>query len=136
MTITSSINELSLQECRRLLDENCLGRLGVIVQGKPFIFPVNYAFDSDAVVFRTDPGTKLAGAGFGPVVFEIDGQDDEGRDAWSVVVSGVSSEISDALDDVAGRLRELDVQPWAPGDHAHWVALRAESITGRRVTRM
>lgn len=136
MTSTSSIEELPLAECRQLLNDNGVSRLGVVVHGKPFIFPVNYGFDADMVVFRTDPGTKLAGAGFGPVVFEIDGLDPDGRGAWSVIVSGMSSEITGDPDELAQRLQNMPVQPWPAGEHAHWVAVRADSITGRRITRM
>jgi hypothetical protein len=34
----------------------------VVVAGRPEIFPVNYVVDGDEVMFRTDAGTKLAGA--------------------------------------------------------------------------
>lgn len=133
MTASSRITELTSEACRRLLGEHSLGRLGVVLAGKPFIFPVNYVFESDTVVFRTDPGTKLAGSGFQRAVFEIDGVDQSRGEGWSVIVSGVSREINDALDVLAERLRSLHVDPWVPGERAHWVALQAESITGRLV---
>lgn len=132
---SSFIEDISPEECRRLLKEHSLGRLGVVVGGRPLIFPVNYLFDSDVVVFRTDPGTKLAGSVFGSTVFEIDGVDEIHQTGWSVIVSGVSTEINEAIDTLSDRLRELDVHPWAPGEKAHWVALRAETITGRTVKR-
>lgn len=112
-----------------------MGRLGVVVDGAPLIFPVNYAFHDDAVVFRTDEGTKLSASALGRVVFEIDGVDEERQTGWSVVVRGVSTEIGDALDTRSARLRKLDVQPWVPGPRSHWVALQADSVTGRRVGR-
>lgn len=127
--------EIPGAECRRLLADHELGRLAVVVEGTPFIFPVNYAFYDDAVVFRTDPGTKLAGSALGRVAFEIDGVDAQGGGGWSVVVQGVSTEIGDALDARSERLRDLAVQPWAPGPKARWVALQADSVTGRRVRR-
>jgi nitroimidazol reductase NimA-like FMN-containing flavoprotein (pyridoxamine 5'-phosphate oxidase superfamily) len=42
-----------------LLAERHLGRLALTDPDGPVIFPVNYAVDEGAVVFRTDPGTKL-----------------------------------------------------------------------------
>jgi uncharacterized protein len=51
--------ELTDVECHTLLAERHLGRLALTDPGGPVIFPVNYAADEGAVVFRTDPGTKL-----------------------------------------------------------------------------
>ncbi len=138
MPLTSAdarYEELSEAECRRLLESHHMGRLGVVVDGAPLIFPVNYVFDEDAVVFRTDEGTKLSASALGRVVFEIDGVDEERQSGWSVVVRGVSAEIGDALDTRSARLRDLDVQPWVPGPRSRWVALQADSVTGRRVGR-
>jgi uncharacterized protein len=46
-------------ECRKLLAERHLGRLAIVDWDGPMIFPVDYVFDQDLVIFRTDPGTKL-----------------------------------------------------------------------------
>ena len=51
---------LDRDQCLRLLAEDEIGRLAVIAGNTPAIFPVNYALDGDTIVFRTDPGTKLA----------------------------------------------------------------------------
>lgn len=135
MTSDVVYEEISRDECLRLLSQSSLGRLAALVDGRPVVFPVNYTVDRDTVVFRTDPGTKLAGAGFGRVAFEIDGTDPERRTGWSVIVQGVGTEITEALDLRSDALRNLDLQPWAPGQRAHWVAIEAESITGRRLRR-
>jgi hypothetical protein len=87
------------------------------------------------VVFRTSPGTKLAGAALGHVAFEIDGVDETTQTGWSVIVQGVGTEITSSLDEHSERLRALEVQPWVPGTHAHWVGIVAQSITGRRLRR-
>jgi nitroimidazol reductase NimA-like FMN-containing flavoprotein (pyridoxamine 5'-phosphate oxidase superfamily) len=129
----SVYEELSLDECLALLAEGSIGRLAGIVNGKPFIFPVNYALEGDTVVFRTSPGTKLAGAGFGPVAFEIDGVSETHQTGWSVIVQGIGTEITDALDHRSEALRQLELQPWLPGERSHWVAIQAESVTGRRL---
>lgn len=129
----SYYEELLPEECMTLLARCSVGRLAGIVEGKPFLFPVNYTLDGNAVVFRTDPGTKLAGAGFGPVAFEVDGVDETEHIGWSVIVQGMGTEITDALDHDSEALRGLNLKPWAQGDKAHWVAIHAESITGRRL---
>jgi nitroimidazol reductase NimA-like FMN-containing flavoprotein (pyridoxamine 5'-phosphate oxidase superfamily) len=133
VTSKSVYEELSGEECKALLAETCVGRLAGVADGKPFVVPVNYVYDGDCVVFRTDPGTKLAGAGFGRVAFEIDGLDQSQRTGWSVIVDGVATEITDALDRHSKAVRELDLKPWAPGQRGHWVAIEAGSITGRRL---
>lgn len=129
------IEELSIDECLRLLAGERFGRLAGVADGRPFIFPVNYAFANGSVVFRTAAGTKLSGSSFGRVVFEIDGVEPDERTGWSVVVEGVSSEINDSLDSASAELRRLALEPWAPGEKPHWIALRPDGISGRRISR-
>jgi nitroimidazol reductase NimA-like FMN-containing flavoprotein (pyridoxamine 5'-phosphate oxidase superfamily) len=125
--------ELSVEECLELLGAHSFGRLAVIVDGHPIVFPVNYALDGEAVVFRTARGTKLSGAALGQVAFEIDGVDETTQTGWSVIVQGVGNEITSTLDERSERLRTLEVQPWVPGERPHWVGILAQSVTGRRL---
>src|SRR5262245_52003398 len=90
--------ELSVGECLALLATHRFGRIAVVVDGRPVLFPVNYALEGDSVVFRTAPGTKLSGAALGHVAFEIDGVDDATQTGWSVIVQGVGSEITATID--------------------------------------
>jgi len=136
MSDASGIYEdLSVDECLELLRSHQFGRIAVIIDGNPIVFPVNYGIDGDAVVFRTAPGTKLSGAAMGRVAFEIDGTDESARSGWSVIVQGVGSEITGALDHRSEQLRHLDVQPWVPGEQARWVEILPKSVTGRRLRR-
>jgi uncharacterized protein len=125
--------ELSVGECLQLLGAHNFGRLAVIVDGQPIVFPINYALEGDAVVFRTAPGTKLSGAALGRVAFEIDEVDEATQTGWSVIVQGVGNEITSTIDERSERLRALEVQPWVPGERAHWVGILAQSVTGRRL---
>ena len=127
--------ELSPPDCLALLEANHIGRIAVVVDDRPIVFPVNYAMAGDEVVFRTNAGTKLAGAALGHVAFEIDGADEATREGWSVVVQGVGYEVTTSLDLRSEQLRRLDLQPWAPGDRSHWVRIVANSVTGRRLRR-
>ncbi len=129
-----SYEELCSDECTALLAEGRVGRVAGIVDNQPFIFPVNYTLEDDTVVFRTEPGKKLEGAGFGRVAFEIDGVDEANRTGWSVIVQGVAIEITHALDSYSESLRDLKLEPWVPGDKGHWVAIQADSVTGRRLS--
>ena len=122
-----------MQECIALLANGIVGRVAGVVGRRPFIFPVNYVLDDGTIVFRTGPGTKLEGTGFGPIAFEIDCFDETSRTGWSVIVQGTGTEITDALDRYSEVLRELKLEPWVPGSKGHWVAIQAESVTGRRL---
>ena len=90
------MEELDDTECRKLLAERHLGRLAIPDFGGPVIFPVNYVFDQDLVVFRTDPGSKLdAATERESVAFEVDAIDEATRTGWSVVVRGSLADITD-----------------------------------------
>lgn len=128
--------ELSGPDCLTLLRANHVGRLAVVVEERPIVFPVNYALAGDEVVFRTNAGTKLAAAALGHVAFEIDGAKEETREGWSVIVQGVGYEVTTSLDLQSEQLRRLDLQPWVPGDRPHWIRIVANSVTGRRLRRV
>lgn len=125
--------DIPREDCLDLLQSVKVGRIAGVAGGRPFLLPVNYAVDGDRVVFRTSAGTKLTGAEFGRVAFEIDGSDASDLSWWSVVVEGVASDITDMVDERSARLRSLDLHPFAPGEKPHWVAIQPESITGRRL---
>ena len=68
---------LERDECIDLLThESFVGRLGLIVDGRPLILPVNYMVDRGTVVFSTAGGTKLnAIVGGADVAFEVESTD-------------------------------------------------------------
>jgi nitroimidazol reductase NimA-like FMN-containing flavoprotein (pyridoxamine 5'-phosphate oxidase superfamily) len=131
----AAFRELTSDECHRLLAENHVGRLAVVVGGQPIIFPLNYVFDGERVVFRTDEGQKLRHAPLRRVAFEIDGFDEAEGTGWSVLVQGSTYEITRAIDHYSEALRQLPVTPFAPGDKAHWIEIVPTEITGRRIER-
>ena len=119
-------------ECRKLLAERHLGRLAITDWDGPMIFPVNYVFDQDLIIFRTDPGTKLDAATEGEsVAFEVDAADAATQTGWSVVVRGTLVEITDPAH--LARLRALPLYPWAPGDKTRYVRVPPRMVTGRRI---
>ena len=127
--------DLSREECLRLLASHHFGRLAVnIGQGAPVIRPVNYLFDKHAqsVVFRTAPGSKFhALLRSAQAAFEIDGIDAGSRTGWSVIIRGVTDEITNPSD--IHRLDRLGLEPWAPGPRRHWMHIRAWTVSGRRI---
>ena len=121
--------------CRALLAAHGVGRLVVVVDDEPHVFPVNYAFDDDSIVVRTDGGTKLRGATLRRVAFEIDEIEHAPPSlSWSVVAHGVGDDISDAVDPESERARTLLVTPWAPGERRQWIRIHALVLTGRRLS--
>jgi nitroimidazol reductase NimA-like FMN-containing flavoprotein (pyridoxamine 5'-phosphate oxidase superfamily) len=129
---TTEIEILSEDECLELLRSHRVGRIAFDDHGQPLIFPVNYAADDRAVVFRTAPGIKLAEVPMSRVAFEIDEVDPASGTAWSVMVRGVAYEITEALDGLSEQLRQLVVEPMAPGEHRSWVAVMRHEVSGRR----
>lgn len=135
MALVDSRTELEVidhAECVRLLAERQLGRVGIAINGRPVILPINYVMDDEHVIFRTDPGTKLTAAvRNAPVAFEIDGMDNWYRGGWSVLVRGFAEEVTDGTE--LDRLSRLPLRPWARGEKHHFIRIVPESITGRRI---
>jgi nitroimidazol reductase NimA-like FMN-containing flavoprotein (pyridoxamine 5'-phosphate oxidase superfamily) len=131
----SEMLELSREQCLELLGSHRFGRLAVVMSnGAPVIRPVNYVFDraTQSVVFRTGRGSKFhALLRATTAAFEIDGLDEGARTGWSVIIEGVTAEITRPHD--LGRLERLGLQPWAPGSKPHWVRIRAWTVSGRRI---
>ena len=126
---------LDRDQCLRLLADDEVGRLAVIAGNTPAIFPVNYALDGETIVFRTDPGTKLAHGPRGRASFEVDRFDRAGHAGWSVVATGRLEEVTHYDAATFARVRRLAIDPWAGGDKLHWMRLVPDRITGRRVER-
>lgn len=125
---------LSLPECRRLLASQRVGRLAIVVDGHPEIFPLNFTMDGDAVVFRTEKGAKLSALREHlDAAFEVDEVDQASRTGWSVLVVGEVEHVTAAPE--LKRLRALPVEPWALGEKDHWVRLKPQRISGRRIHR-
>ncbi len=135
-TAVRQLVELAREECLSLLASRSIGRLAVSRGSEtPVIRPVNYMFDgrSQAVVFRTSAGSKLSYlARAARAAFEIDEVDPVSRTGWSVIVSGVVDEVTSPLE--LRRLESLDLDTWPAGERSHWVRIRAETVSGRRIT--
>jgi len=128
------LEALSPAECLRLLGRGRIGRVGFVSDGQPHVLPVNYiASDAGEVVFRTTDDSLLTAVAGGPAAFEIDGYDEGAKTGWSVCVHGPGREITDIGDDLADRLRQLNVITWAPGPRDRWFAILGDQITGRRI---
>jgi len=128
------MRELPRAECLRLLTTTSVGRVVVSLTGwdYPVIRPVNYVFDesSQSVLIRSALGSKLhALLRSTKAAFEIDGTDPVGHAGWSVIIAGVTEEITSSAE--LRRIESLGLEPWTPGHMGHWIAIRATTISGR-----
>jgi len=128
----SELEDIPEAECWELLGGHRMGRIAILVDGKPQIFPVNYGLKGQVIVFRTAAGTKLAHAPDSPVAFEVDGYDASAGAGWSVMVQGFGRDITEAADDFSWSARRARVYPAAPGEKLHMIAVDPSVISGRR----
>ena len=140
--MTTWLIHLTEARCEELLARATLGRLGVVVDGRPEIFPVNHVFDpaNRSVAFPTNAGTKLRAALDWPwVAFEVDGVDvdaddgDQGGDVgWSVMVVGRAEEIDDPIE--IATLETLRPARWRTGPGVQWLRIIPTKMTGLRIS--
>ena len=128
----TGLDYIPRDECMRLLDTQHLGRIGVVVAGRPIVLPINYVMDDGSIVFRTDDGTKFDAAVRGEfVAFEIDDVAPEYHTGWSILVNGVAEEIVDP--DELRRAEHLPLRAWAPGAKSRYLRITPVTISGRRI---
>lgn len=124
---------LGRDECVELLTYGSfVGRVGLVVDGRPLILPVNYMVDRGTVVFCTAAGTKLnAIVGGADVAFEVDEHRSLRQAGWSVLVRGRAEIVTSRVD--LADLRAGPLRPWAKGARANWVRIPLEEVSGRRI---
>ncbi|MBO0713199.1 MAG: pyridoxamine 5'-phosphate oxidase family protein [Acidimicrobiales bacterium] len=124
---------LSRTECRQRLAQAAgrVAHLGLVVDGKPVVIPVNYTMLDRDLLLRLGPGTTLDELGRSPVVaLEVDVVPPEGGEAWSVVVQGVASPLKDPA--ALERAARSGPVPLVPEPGHDYVQIRTGVLTGRR----
>ncbi|XRQ14448.1 pyridoxamine 5'-phosphate oxidase family protein [Actinomadura welshii] len=128
----SGLEILDEDECRALLARAAIGRIVFTHHALPAVQPVNFTLSDGDIVIRTSGRSRLATAATGTVVaFEIDEFDAEARAGWSVVAVGNARHVADPAD--AAALEALPLRTWAPGERDHFIRIRPELLTGRRI---
>src|SRR5258708_30353275 len=123
---------LTPEECHDLLARTGVGRVGVTIAALPAIFPVNHGSLDEDIVFLTGEGTKLRAAVDRAVVaFQVDQFDLATGTGWSVLAVGIATEITDPEELAAAR--RLGLRPMARGVRTHFVRIRPEFVSGRRI---
>ena len=130
-TGTPPEGKLSFEACWELLETGIVGRLALVVDDRPEIFPVNYVLQRRSIVFRSAGGKKLWSAQAGrAAAFEIDGYDPRQEEAWSVVAKGEPEVISSEEENTA--VDALHLEPWQPGTKDNYIRITPQVLTGRR----
>jgi uncharacterized protein len=129
----SALKQLTRNECLQLMASAPVGRIIYTRQALPVVELVNFAVDNGDIIIRTDHSGKLAAATRGAVVaFEADSLDPERHTGWSVTIIGQSHEVIDPDD--LGRLAQIGLSSWAPGDRQHFIRISPGILNGRRLS--
>ncbi|MCC9307390.1 pyridoxamine 5'-phosphate oxidase family protein [Kitasatospora sp. RB6PN24] len=124
---------LTEEECWDRLGTHGVGRIALPTHPGPSVFPVNYAVDRRAIVYRTDPRAAAAVQGGAEVSFQADRIDEQRSQGWSVLLMGTAERVTDP-DEVSRLQAEVRVKPWAGGERPLWIRVRPGTVTGRRIT--
>lgn len=126
--MTTEVFELSTSECEQLLESVTVGRIAVIENGYPLVFPINYravvSNEQLMIAIRTRPGNVIDKSGT-PICFEIDGVDPSSDGGWSVLVRGLLFEGPPSP--------HHDSHPILSTDRDAWRLVVPTLISGRRV---
>lgn len=121
--------ELSDRECWDFLAAHEYGRIAVVCDGEPAIYPIGYAVAPGGIRIRTRIGSKLlAIIRDGRVAFEVD--EHEGRVARSVMVVGWAEQL-DAHDAAES---STPVAPFAGAEARAVVLITPTRLTGRELS--
>ena len=112
----AALEPIDEENCLELLKEVEYGRVAVVTgEGRPEIFPVNFAVHGHTVVFITGSAVMEAWAPLGHVAFEADYIDSATHEGWDVVVTGEGADITDSRDSLALAVRSNPIKSWARG---------------------
>jgi nitroimidazol reductase NimA-like FMN-containing flavoprotein (pyridoxamine 5'-phosphate oxidase superfamily) len=132
------LEELSWDECFKLLKERAVGRLIYRdVLGLAAV-PVNFAVAGNAIVFRSEAGSKVRGLQERDIAFQVDQIDTASHSGWSVLIRGgaevLEYEVAESrLSELIGQIDGSPPRPWKNGSHNIWVVITAKAVSGRRL---
>lgn len=129
----SWLEELSPDECLGYLRANDVGRIAVIHEGRPFVFPINYRLvetaDAPLLAIRTRPGNVIDVAD-DSVAFEVDGIDPSHQRGWSVLVQGSLCHIAEDLTSLEAHFYS---ESWIAEGRTTALTIEPARISGRRL---
>lgn len=128
----ASLEVLTRDECLELLRTARIGRVAFHTGALPLILPVAFALEGNGIVIRVPAGSQLdSGTHDAVVAFEVDDADASQGSAWSVSVTGLTTDIVDADDLERVRALPLGQAPEEAGGE-RLVRVSLDLVTGRR----
>lgn len=122
------IRPLTAQECWEQLATFPVGRLIVVFDGQPEVFPVNFVIDGEGVVVRTDVGMKyFAAERRSRAAFEVDRWDS--ATGVTVIAHGTLRALTDPTE--VAHAETLELRPWLDTHKGHFIRMDVAEITGR-----
>jgi nitroimidazol reductase NimA-like FMN-containing flavoprotein (pyridoxamine 5'-phosphate oxidase superfamily) len=105
------LGELTSDEIDGVLRREAIGRIGCYAFGRPYVVPITYAYDGDAVYGHSREGLKLRMMRSHPTVcFEVERF--ESPSSWqSVIALGTFSELEPPEADIAMELLRRRLAP-------------------------
>lgn len=134
MNVYHDLDEIDEDECWELLASVEVSRVGIAVNGRIDVLPVNHTVIDGHVAWLSSAGTKLGvAAAEQPIALEADDIDATGRRGWSVVVHGIARIVTDGS--LEQSLYDNERTPWASADkRTIWIEVAEPKISGRRVS--
>jgi nitroimidazol reductase NimA-like FMN-containing flavoprotein (pyridoxamine 5'-phosphate oxidase superfamily) len=127
------LEPIPYEDCLELLRQGAVGRIAVVNDGAPLLFPVNFRLVETGgvtwVAIRTRPGNVIDRSNE-LVAFEIDGIDPYHSEGWSVLVQGTIHHVDPEAADFRVR---FDSHPWLEAERDAWLVIQPFSIEGRRL---
>jgi len=125
------VTELSDEHAWRFLASQSFGRLALVSDDRPQIFPINFAVLDHTVLFRTAGGNKLRELIQNRhVALEADALTDS--EAWSVVLRGRAEMVID--DEGVRSAEKLHLPRWIPVQPYVFIRITPVDIRARHFT--
>ncbi|WP_285246216.1 pyridoxamine 5'-phosphate oxidase family protein [Pseudarthrobacter sp. efr-133-R2A-89] len=126
----SEIKELGVHDCWKLLHSTSVCRIAFTDGDSVENFPMNFVTTNGTLLMRTGGATKLSSFDGKAVAVEADGMNQYGTIAWSVILKGHATVVSDAEE--TQEAMDAGLSPWQPGQKNTLVRVTPHDISGRR----
>jgi nitroimidazol reductase NimA-like FMN-containing flavoprotein (pyridoxamine 5'-phosphate oxidase superfamily) len=124
------IKELGVHDCWKLLHSTSICRIAFTDGDAVENFPMNFVTTNGTLLMRTGEATKLSSFDGKMVAVEADGMNQYGTIAWSVILKGHATVVSDAEE--TRDAMDTGLSPWQPGQKNTLIRITPQDISGRR----
>jgi nitroimidazol reductase NimA-like FMN-containing flavoprotein (pyridoxamine 5'-phosphate oxidase superfamily) len=131
---TTAFEQLTVDECWRLVIGHGIGRIGFVGDPHVQIVPTRFDAERGTVYFRAGTFGEMARRVHNSATtLQVDDIDPTTFCGWSVLITGTAHRVGDAAT-MASRWSLGRPRPWFPaGPQSQWIALSVEEIKGHRV---